>query len=53
VISETDATRVQERIYAALAECEQRLLSPIGDDEAKALAEAEKVLRMMQTDFAP
>jgi hypothetical protein len=50
VIAETNLDRLQGKIYVALAEIEQRRLSPIDAEEAKTLAEAELVLRLLQTE---
>lgn len=50
VIAETNPARLPGKIYAALAEMEQRRLSPMDAEEANALAEAELVLRLLQTE---
>jgi hypothetical protein len=47
-VVETDPTRLPVGIYEAQSACEERRLSPIGADEENALAEAEKVLRLLQ-----
>jgi hypothetical protein len=51
-ISVTNSAVLKERIYEALAACEQRRLSPMDTDEAKALAEAEQVLQILQNERA-
>jgi hypothetical protein len=48
VIAESDPALVPGKLYAALAECEQRRLSAVGPDEEKALREAEAVLRLLR-----
>ena len=44
-ILETNPTAAQLKIYEALSACEQRRLSPIDEEEKRALAAAEAVLR--------
>lgn len=50
VISETNPSRLQGKIYVALSEIEQRRLSPMDAEEANALTEAELVLRLLQRE---
>jgi hypothetical protein len=49
VIAEHDLAK-SEKIYAALSECEQRRLTPMDAEEANALAEAERALRLLQIE---
>ena len=50
VIAESDPGLIPGKLYAALAECEQRRLSAVGPDEEKALREAETVLRLLRDE---
>jgi hypothetical protein len=50
VIAEHDLAKLSEKIYAALSECEQRRLTPMDAEEANALAEAERALRLLQIE---
>jgi hypothetical protein len=49
-VLETDPAALPGKVLEAVSACEQRRLSPIDADEAKALAEAEQVLRMLQNE---
>jgi hypothetical protein len=50
VVAETDPARLPLKIYEAQSACEERRLSPIDEEEEKALQEAEGVLRTLQTE---
>jgi len=50
VVAETDSALIPAKLYAALSACEQRRLSPIDEEEEKALREAEEVLRLLRDE---
>lgn len=55
-IAEHDLAELSAKIDAALRECEQRRLTPGNAEEAEAVAEGERALRMVQSkrnDLAP
>jgi hypothetical protein len=49
-ILETNSAAAQLKIYEALSACERRRLSSIDEQEEKALAEAEAVLRTKRAE---